>query len=356
MKRTILLLLCLKLSALPAAADTDSATEVLAEAAAPTSPGAAAPSTAPSESGIPTEMLPKIRLTVEPPEVAVGELMTWKLDIDRAPNQRVHLPSSASFGDLEIHSRQARENVAAAGRVHEVLEVRLIGFEAGQRAIPPLELTVVDEQGRLGKVEVEPAVVNIKSLIANEPEPRLKEDTGPGVDVYQEDLRLLYVGMAILAVLAVAGLTLLGRWLWNKRRPKPAPPPPPPRPAEEIAREKLEALKRSDLLDKGEIKQFYILLSEALREYLGNRYGFDSLEMSTEELLGMARRLPVTTEDFHDLRGLLEEMDLVKFAKYLPPLDSSRELLARTEGFVERTTPKNAGPVSPPTGGGAHAS
>lgn len=356
MKRAILLLLCLQLSALPAAGDTDSATEF----PLPKLPAASAPAPVPADSalepGIPTERLPKLRLTVEPPEVAVGELLIWKLEIDRLADQRVHLPSGASFGDLEIHSREAGETVAAAGRVHETLEVRLIGFEPGQRAIPPLKLTVVDEQGRLGELEVEPAVVNIKSLIANEPEPQLQEDTGPGVDVYQEDYRLLYVGMAMLAALAVAGLTLLGRWLWARRKPKPAPPPPPPRPAEEIAREKLEALKRSDLLEKGEIKQFYILLSEALREYLGNRYGFDSLEMSTEELLGMARRLPVTTDDFHDLRGLLEETDLVKFAKYLPSLDTSRELLGRTGAFVERTTPRSAGPVSAPTGGGNHAS
>ena len=61
-------------------------------------------------------------------------------------------------------------------------------------------------------------------------------------------------------------------------------PPPPPRPPEEVALEKLGAVKTSGMLERGEIKEFHISVSEAIREYLGGRYGFDSLELTTEEL------------------------------------------------------------------------
>ncbi|MCU0663960.1 MAG: hypothetical protein MUC50_16740 [Myxococcota bacterium] len=349
MKRASLIFACLLLPASSVLAETDSASPIAPQASAST------PGPSDSEPGIPTSELPKIKLTVDPAEVFVGELVIWKLDIERSRDQRVHLPSSTSFGDLEIHSKDAVQGAESGSRVHESLTVRLIGFEAGERAIPPQKLAVVDERGRLGEVSVEPSVVKIKSLIANEPEPKLKEDKGPGVDVYQEDYTLLYVLIAILAALAVAGLTLLVRYLWNKRRPKAPPPPPPPRPAQDIAREKLVALQQSNLLDTGEIKQYHILLSEALREYLGNRYGFDSLEMSTEELMAIARRLSLSTEDFHELHGLLEDTDLVKFAKHLPALDTSRELLRRTFAFVERTTPTAAMPTTTPSPqGGPH--
>lgn len=323
--------------AAPALADTDSHPDA---AASPSpAPPAADVDTTP---GIPPDQLPKVKLTVTPPEAAVGELVTWRLDVERRESQRVYLPSHASFGELEIHSKDAVSDSASGGRVHEALEVRLLGFSAGERAIPPQKLTVVDEQGQLGEVQIDPAVVTIKSLIANEPEPQLKEDTGPGVAVYQDDFTLLYVGSALLFALAIVGVTLLLRWLWSRRRPRPGPPPPPPRPAEDIAREKLTSLRGSNLLEQGEIKQFHILLSEALREYLGNRYGFDSLEMSTQELTAIMRGPKLPTQDYHELRQLLEDTDLVKFAKYIPPLDLSRDLLQRTGVFVERTTPRPA--------------
>ena len=63
------------------------------------------------------------------------------------------------------------------------------------------------------------------------------------------------------------------------------PTVPPPRPPEEVAFEKLEAAERSGWLEEGEVKLFHVAVSEAVREYLGGRYGFDSLEQTTEELL-----------------------------------------------------------------------
>jgi hypothetical protein len=126
------------------------------------------------------------------------------------------------------------------------------------------------------------------------------------------------------------------------RKPKPLPPPPPPRPAEEIAFEKLGALKRSNLLTEGQIKEFHVRLSEAVREYIGNRYRFDSLEMSSEELIQAIRRINMSRAEYELILDFLGETDLVKFAKALPSVHESEDLLTQSFGFVERTTPKEA--------------
>ena len=62
-------------------------------------------------------------------------------------------------------------------------------------------------------------------------------------------------------------------------------PGPPPRPAHEIALERLDRLGAYGLLEDADNRPFYFAVSEVIRDYLGARYGFDSLEMTTDELV-----------------------------------------------------------------------
>ncbi len=296
---------------------------------------------------IPAEKMPVLELEVRPKEVAVGEVIHWSLEVRRLAEHSVHLSSGASFGDLELREKRAETVPAEDGWVTETLDVELLGFAAGEHEIPEQTLSVVDEAGRIVKVTTPGARVVVKSLIANEPEPELKADQGPGVSVYQKDYTLVWVLSILGGALVVALLTLLGRYLWSRRRPRPGPPPPPPRPAEEIALEKLEALERAGLVEEGRLKEYHVRMSEAVREYLGNRYGFDSLEMSTQELRAALKRTHIETWAFERACELLEETDLVKFAKYVLGEEESKTLLARAVDLVRRTTPRSNSDETP---------
>jgi hypothetical protein len=289
---------------------------------------------------IPKERIPVISLAVTPKEVAIGEVVSWRVTIRRQKDIKVHLASGASFGGLEAKEKKKKETLLDGDMVEEILEVALIGFEAGDIVIPSQMLTAVDADGNLAELPTEEAHVTVKSLIANEPEPKLKEDEGQGEVVYEKDYLLLWILGIIAGIGVVALLTLLARRLWAMRRPKPAPPPPPPRPAEEIAYEKLEALKRSSLLEDGEIKEFHVRLSETIREYLGNRYRFDSLELSSEELIQALRKVSLSKSEYNLVLDFLGETDLVKFAKFLPTVMDSKDLLEKSFRFVDKTTPK----------------
>ena len=299
-----------------------------------------------SEAGetLPADRRPAVRLGVGPEEAVIGEAVSWTVVVRHRVGDSVHLPAGADFGRFEVQGRSRETAAVDADWVEETLLVRLVAFETGEMIIPEQELTLVDVEGRLARLVVEEARVEIRSLIANEPEPDLKPDSGPGERVFEEDYTLLWILGAVAAVLLVALLTLLVRWLLARRRPRQGPPPPPPRPPEEVALEKLEALANSTLLDEGLHKEFHVLLSEALREYLGGRYGFYALESSTEEILAeLARdRLPRAALLFGRIRGLLTETDLVKFAKVVPTREESRDLLEQTQAVVHATTPRPA--------------
>jgi hypothetical protein len=178
----------------------------------------------------------------------------------------------------------------------------------------------------------------ITSLLANEPEPKLKENAG-SLPVRQRDYLFVYIAGGLLAAGIGAIIALLVRRRLRGR--KPAAPAAPPRPAHEVAMEKLDRLGGL-LAEGGDLRQFYFELSEAIREYLGGRFGFDSLEMTTEELVAAMRRVPLESARGvvgSEIEGWLSSCDLVKFAKVSPSAEQARGALETAIRMVAATRP-----------------
>ncbi len=86
-----------------------------------------------------------------------------------------------------------------------------------------------------------------------------------------------------------------------------------------IAFRELEKLRYGQLWQKGEIKPYYSRLTEILRQYIEDRYGVFSLELTTDETLRALLRTGFKKDAVYDLlRSVLTDADLVKFAKHKP--------------------------------------
>ncbi len=109
------------------------------------------------------------------------------------------------------------------------------------------------------------------------------------------------------------GLIAVGLLIWFVLRRKNQPPTLPVIvPAHERARQKLQAAL--DLLDKP--KPFCILVSDAVRLYLEERFELQAPDRTTDEFLDELRWRPVLSSGQKDLlRDFLVRCDLVKFAK-----------------------------------------
>ena len=109
------------------------------------------------------------------------------------------------------------------------------------------------------------------------------------------------------------GLIAVGLLIWFVLRRKNLPPTLPVIvPAHERARQKLQAAL--DLLDKP--KPFCILVSDAVRLYLEERFDLQAPDRTTDEFLDELRWRPVLSSGQKDLlRDFLVRCDLVKFAK-----------------------------------------
>lgn len=109
-------------------------------------------------------------------------------------------------------------------------------------------------------------------------------------------------------------------------------------PAHIVAFRELELLRNEQLWQKGETKRYYIRLTEIVRKYLENRYGVNSLELTTSETLdALVKTGFKKNESYNRLRSVLSQADLVKFAKYKPDPVENDTVFNESWEFVDTT-------------------
>ncbi len=154
-------------------------------------------------------------------------------------------------------------------------------------------------------------------------------------------------------------VALLVRRQLNK--PKPVAPPPPPRPPWEVALEELDAVRHAGLLETDRYGEHFDRTSDALRRYLGSRFGFDGLESTTDEILVALKKqaggfirfddapapthayAPAPGVAFDRVAAFLREADLVKFANLTPSPEQCAMSITSGEAIVRGTMPFSQG-------------
>jgi hypothetical protein len=149
------------------------------------------------------------------------------------------------------------------------------------------------------------------------------------------------IAAAVFFVLLVAVIL----YLLLRKKPLFQPPLPIVVPPHERARQKLAAAL--DLLDQP--KPFCILVSDAVRLYLEERFELRAPESTTEEFLSDLRAKPVlSTAQKLSLGEFLEQCDLVKFARLQPTPAQLQPLYEAALKLVDETTPLAPAPVKAP--------
>jgi hypothetical protein len=220
--------------------------------------------------------------------------------------------------------------------------------------LPPLPVAVSRASGEVTTVCTAPHVVTLDEPTASTPEARPKPNPPPRRQREHWQAAETAAGGLLAAIVGLVAGFLLYRW-WS-RRPRPEPPPPPPRPVWEVAIEDLALLRTGPLFAEGRYAELVARVSAVLRRYLGERYGFEGLEATSKEIRKALRRvfppLPVLAE----IDQVLDETDLVKFARVAPTADDCAALCELADRVVRATIPATVaaeGLVPPPrpTGG-----
>ena len=112
------------------------------------------------------------------------------------------------------------------------------------------------------------------------------------------------------------------------------------------AMKEIEQIKADKMQNAENPKEYYTKLTDTLRKYIEDRYGFNAMEMTSSEIIERLER--ALTDDAQsaetmkaELRQLFTTADLVKFAKYSTMINENDANLVSAIDFINQTKLEN---------------
>lgn len=152
---------------------------------------------------------------------------------------------------------------------------------------------------------------------------------------WKDLLSLLWIPLIILLLLAIIGSIIY--LIVRKNKKGYFFTPPPILPAHVMAINSLDKIKAEKIWQQERYKEFYTQLTDVLRRYIHERYGVNSLEMTSGEILGIIRTKAEEDSVYENLKQILTIADLVKFAKHKPFIDENDLSLMNSYFFINQT-------------------
>lgn len=277
-----------------------------------------------------------IRSAVDSTELLIGDQFHLDLWADVPTGSAVEWPQfkDTLTGTIEVVDASVPDTVRNENgdfTVHQRLT--LTSFDTGFMVIPPIVFVFDGDTSNPQLTDPELVVFTELPVDMEQDIMDIKE---PMAVPFNWKKWLIYG----LIALVVIGLLVFGIRYWLKHRKpkqKPAARPVPTRPAHEIALEKLEELRLQKLWQNDRTKDYYIALTDIVREYIEFRYNIMALEQTTDETVAALERAGVEGTQVEVLRKTLQMADLAKFAKYKPLSDENEKSMDVAKEFVAIT-------------------
>ncbi len=186
----------------------------------------------------------------------------------------------------------------------------------------------------------------LQILVTATPSPDDLNDMAPIKDIHREEIDWTDFIPWILGVLAVLGLLAFLYWLAKRKSKARMQSRMIEIPADQLALRKLELLGAKKLTAHGFIKEHYAELTFILREYLEKRFGIPALESTSEETIGYLKKGEFPAPLMKPLQTLLEQADLAKFAKIIPPESFHQEAFDLANKLILETGPAPEPPIT----------
>jgi hypothetical protein len=137
-------------------------------------------------------------------------------------------------------------------------------------------------------------------------------------------------------LIAVVGFIV---WIWLKRRKKKSPNETKKAlsPAEIALQEIDNLIQHKFWIQNGE-KEYYVRLSSILKTYLGANYQLSLSEKTSYEIQLLLRQVQISKEILNDIQWVLQQSDMVKFAKSEPSEIDMLKIGMSSKSIVEITS------------------
>ena len=268
--------------------------------------------------------------SVDKKAVYIGDRIKYTVVASLPKGVEAQLPEFKDYkiGDFEIKESGAKERSSVFGRKIIRKWYYISIYATGKQTIPQIDVRYRKKGDKDWSAQKTPAIdINVRSVLpSGKQQPAdIKDIKGP------LSYRNIYGG--ILALVVALGIFLTIAIILYKRLKRYVPV----RLPHETALEELEAI-RASYLQGGDVKEYYVGVSDCVRRYIERAFKLRAPEMTTEEFLGSLRESPGLSAGQKDLlKGFLNACDMVKFAKYAPTRAEAESVYDTAKRFIEET-------------------
>ena len=290
----------------------------------------------------PTLHAQEVKVATSTKNIKIGEQIEYKISVQAPADATVVFPEGQTFGALEMVKTNPTDTLKEAGKFRLEKAYYLTQFDEGKYTIPQQKIQISHKDFYTDSLLVEVHNVAVDTL--KQP----LYDAKPIADVTSPSSSLLWlwIVLGIVALLLTAAASYF--FVFRKKKlsaeeeRKKLPP-------FERAIQDLKDLQNSKYLIESQHKAYYTRLTDIVKEYLEDEVHILAKESTTDELLAKINdlqqngKLHLSAETISNLKRVLQNADLVKFAKSKPS-DSNAEYDRETiENVVIKT--KEAIPI-----------
>lgn len=283
-----------------------------------------------------TAQVVTVEAQIDSLQILIGEQAKIQLQVAMDSKQKASFPhfTDTIIKGIELieASKIDTQYLNNKQRLLLTQEYTITSFDSALYYLPPLSVMVDDKEYKSKALALKVYSIPVDTL---NPDQFFGQKAIMKVPFSWEDWQGV-IGHSLLAIPLLALLVyLIIRIRDNKpiiRKVKVEPKLPP----HILAMQSIEKVKEEKIWQKGQSKEYYTELTDIIRAYIKERFGFNALEMTSSEIID--RLLEIKgKDDLNQLKDLFLTADLVKFAKHNPLMNESDANLISAIGFINET-------------------
>lgn len=270
--------------------------------------------------------------------ILIGDQIEWLFDfaLDEGEELSVGKPADVPVQGVETIKGMSIDTLSTKkGRLELRGKVILTSFDSGSYVLPDLTALLTRADGAVETLLFEGPVLAVNTIPVDTATFQPYDIKGQIRYPLTFKEVIPWVGVAILLA---AIIWVLVRWIRRRRENRSffgreAVKDPP----HIVALRSLEKTRGQKLWQNNKQKQFYTQVTDALRQYMADRYEIPALEETTAEIFGDMKDKQVDQQLLDRVKELFTTADYVKFAKHNASDLENEEAIPTAVRFVNET-------------------
>jgi hypothetical protein len=270
-----------------------------------------------------------IKTSINKKRIFVGDRIRYKTEVISRYNLEIEFPKfkDSKMGDCEIKDYGIAVKRSIFGKRTYINWLDLTSYYVGKRIIPPIEIKYREKgEGYWRKLKTDEFSFTVETVLPRDL--KLTDVIDIKGVVYPFSWLHFFLWAFAGMIVSWIAIKLIMKLIFRKA---------PPKLPHEMALEEIEAAGKQ-FAAGGEVKDYYVRISDAVRRYIEIVFSLKAPEMTTQEFLmslGSSSKLTVANRDL--LAVFMEACDLVKFAKYKPSRNDIEGLSGTAKKFIDES-------------------